>query len=285
MSYYQPPPPAGTPYDPNYGQNAAPSTTNQSPLTEFLTLASKGTRTRDWPTWMYGSEPENRAKRDQVLSMLTDRGSSASSPELHAALMPLRQFANADLEGVPGGYRNEGDPMAQMNNIYRTLSSPSMSMKGMLEKAIGASGPANPDPNFTPPPPAQSLGQGGLLDTLRGAGGGGGLTRSPVGTGPGQTGMFTASAPGVFGTGQPGPNSRMGPMTPEEEARFNAAKPMPFPTWNPNQAGQFPQGSAPGASQGGVGVGGPAGMQGLLQMLMKLFQGGGMNNQQTPRMW
>jgi len=219
---------------------------------------------------MYRPEPENRAKRDQVLSMLTDRGSSALSPELHAALMPLRQSATS---AISGDYLS-GDPMAQMNNIYRTLSSPSMSMKGMLEKAIGASGPANPDPNFTPPPPAGTIQpwagrpqeggrrimnvndpgghytvenggvtqsgnpnypQGGLLDTLRGAGGGGGLTRSPVGTGPGQTGMFMPSAQG----GQPG----------------------------------------------GVGVGGPAGMQGLLQMLMKLFQGGGMNNQQTPRMW
>ena len=282
MSFYQPPPPAGTPYDPNYGQNAAPSTTSQSPLTEFLTLASKGTRTRDWPTWMYRPEPESRAKRDQVLSMLTDRGSSALSPELHAALMPLRQYATS---AISGDYLS-GDPMAQMNNIYRTLSSPSMSMKGMLEKAIGASGPATTtDPNFTPPPPAQwSTGpgpagnipswaggpqeggrrimnvndpgghytvenggvtqsgnpnypQGGLLDTLRGAGGGG-STRSPVGTGPGQTGMFMPSAQG----GQPS----------------------------------------------GVGVGGLAGMQGLLDMLMKLFQAGGMNRmnkQQVPRMW
>ena len=229
MSYYQPPPPSGTPYDPNYGQNAAPSTTSQSPLTEFLTLASKGTRTRDWPTWMYRPEAESRAKQEQVLSMLTGPGSSSLSPELQAALRPIRQSAQAD---ISGDYLS-GDPMAQMNNIYRTLSSPYM--KGILEKAIGASGPATTtDPNFTPPPPAQSSGQGGLLDVLRGSGGGG-LTRSSVGPGPGQTGFFMPSGQG----GQPS----------------------------------------------GVGVGGPAGMQGLLQMLMQLFQGGGMNNQQTPRMW
>ena len=230
MSYYQPPPPSGTPYDPNYGQNAAPSTTSQSPLTEFLTLASKGTRTRDWPTWMYRPEAESRAKQEQVLSMLTGPGSSSLSPELQAALRPIRRSAQAD---ISRDYLS-GDPQAQMNNIYRTLSSPYM--KGILEKAIGASGPATTtDPNFTPPPPAGSAGGGGLLDVLR-----------------------------ASGVEQP-------------------FRPSPYAPQAPAQA------PAPGRPQGllpaGVGVGGPAGMQGLLQMLMQLFQGGGMNNQQTPRMW
>ena len=232
MSYYQPTPPAGTPYDPNYGQNAAPSTTNQSPLTEFLTLASKGTRTRDWPTWMYRPEPESRAKQEQVLSMLTGPGSSSLSPELQAALRPIRQSALAD---ISGDYLS-GDPQSQMNNIYRTLSSPYM--KGILEKAIGASGAATTtDPNFTPPPPAQ-----------------------PFAPAPASPGFLDDLA-----------NRMNNPVRPT--------------VTDPGQMGMFPnQGYGPGTA-GRTNWGGPAGMQGLLQMLMQLFQGGQMNNQQAPRMW